>query len=43
MRSWQVFSARIKPMLGVPRLYTLRVELDMISALVLDLVSTDPD
>jgi hypothetical protein len=30
-------------MLGVPRLYTLMVELDMISALILDLVSTDPD
>jgi hypothetical protein len=30
-------------MLGVPLLYTLRVELDMISALVLDLMSTNPD
>jgi hypothetical protein len=30
-------------MLGVPRLCSLRVELDVISALVLDLVSIDPD
>jgi hypothetical protein len=34
---------RIEPMSGVPQLYNLRVKLDMISALVLDLVSTDPD
>jgi hypothetical protein len=39
---WQVFIVRIKPMLEVPRLCTW-VELNMISTLVLDLVSTGPD
>jgi hypothetical protein len=43
LRSWQVFIARIEPMLKVSWLYSFGVELDMIPALVLDLVSTDPD